>query len=72
MYATIQKWGNSLAVRIPETFARRNRIRRGDRVSLTFENGYVVARPAKRRKYTLEELLSKITPKNRHTEIDWG
>jgi antitoxin MazE len=32
----------------------------------------MVMKPVRRRKYTLEELVSKITPKNRHPETDWG
>jgi antitoxin MazE len=72
MQATIQKWGNSLALRIPKTFARQTRIRKGSPVNLTLEHGRVIIKPLKRRKYGLQELVSKITPRNRHSEMDWG
>jgi antitoxin MazE len=72
MQATIQKWGNSLALRIPKAFAQQTRIRKGSPVSLTLENGRVIMKPLKRRKYRLQELVSRITPGNRRSETDWG
>ena len=72
MQATIQKWGNSLALRIPKAFAQQTKVKKGSRVSLTLKNGRVIIEPIKRRKYTLQELVAKITPKNRHPEADWG
>lgn len=72
MHATIQQWGNSLALRIPKALARQTRIRKGSPVSLTLENGRFVMKPLARRKYRLKELVSKITPANRHSETDWG
>jgi antitoxin MazE len=70
--STISKWGNSLAVRIPLAIAKQAGLGDGDRVTLTLDrNGGVVLRPA-RRKYELSELVSRITPKNRHRETDWG
>jgi antitoxin MazE len=72
MQATIQKWGNSLALRIPKAFAQQTKVKKGSRVSLTLKNGRVIMQPIRRRKYTLKELVSKITPQNRHPETDWG
>lgn len=72
MQTMIQQWGNSLAVRIPKAFAHQTRIKKGSAVALSVENGRMVMKPLRRRKYTLEELVSKITPKNRHPETDWG
>jgi len=47
-------------------------LRQGDEVTLALgKDGEIVMRPA-RRKYRLEELVSKITAKNRHDETDWG
>jgi len=69
---TISKWGNSLAVRVPLAIAKQAGLGEGDRVTVTLDrNGGVVLRPA-RRKYELAELVSRITPKNRHRETDWG
>ncbi len=72
MQATIQQWGNSLALRIPKALARQTRIRKGSPVSLTLEKGRFIMKPLKRRKYTLDELVSKITSRNRHAETAWG
>lgn len=72
MQATIQKWGNSLALRIPKAFAQQTKVKKGSRVNLTLKEGRVIMEPIKRRKYTLQELVSKITPRNCHSETDWG
>ena len=72
MQTTIQQWGNSLALRIPKAFAHQTSIKKGSAVSLSLENGCLVVRPLKPRKYSLKELVSKITPQNRHPETDWG
>ena len=72
MKTVVQLWGNSLALRIPKSFAQQTSIKKGSSVSLTVKDGRMVMQPLKRRKYTLQELVSKITPQNRHPETDWG
>jgi antitoxin MazE len=68
----LAKWGNSLAVRLPRQIVETARLQEGDPLSLSVgKDGAVVMRPA-RRKYRLEELVSRITPRNRHDETDWG
>ena len=70
--STISKWGNSLAVRIPQAIAKQASLNEGDCVALAIDSeGGIVLRPT-RRKYELAELVSWITPKNRHRETDWG
>ena len=70
--ATISKWGNGLAVRIPQAIAKQASLSEGDCVALTLDaDGAIVLRPT-RRKYDLAELVAGITPKNRHRETDWG
>jgi antitoxin MazE len=69
---TVSKWGNSLAVRIPQAIARQASLNEGDSLALTpGPDGSIVLRPTRRR-YELSELVSRITPKNRHAEIIWG
>jgi antitoxin MazE len=69
---TVSKWGNSLAVRIPQAIAKEARLNEGDCLALAFDrDGSIVLRPARRR-YELSELVSRITSKNRHRETDWG
>jgi antitoxin MazE len=70
--AQISKWGNSLAVRIPQALAKEARLAEGDRLTLSLaEDGSIVLRSVCR-KYQLRDLVAKITPKNRHSETDWG
>ena len=68
----LSKWGNSLAIRIPQEVVKGARLAEGDRLSLEVNNdGSIMLRSA-RRKYDLKQLTSRITPKNRHAETDWG
>ena len=72
MIAKIQKWGNSLGVRIPKNLARDARIQEGSSVELFVEEGRLIIAPSKKRKYTLKELVDGITPENMHGEFNWG
>jgi antitoxin MazE len=72
MAATVQKWGNSLAVRIPSVVAERIAIHQGSELELSVVNDSQITLIPKKKAPTLEELLAKITPENRHTEIDFG
>lgn len=72
MTTDVSRWGNSLAVRIPKALADELRLAEGDAVTVEAgEGGSVVIRPA-RPKYRLEDLVARITPKNRHAESAWG
>jgi antitoxin MazE len=71
MKATIQKWGNSLALRIPKSFATHSNIEQGSVVDLSLESGRMIVE-AKKQEYSLEELLAGVTKKNLHSEVDFG
>ena len=65
--AQIVKWGNSLAVRIPKLVAEEAGVSEGDPIELKADPGEITVR--RRDKIpTLRELVSKITPENRHGE----
>jgi antitoxin MazE len=68
----IQKWGNSLGVRIPKSFAVEAQVEAGSTVDMTVENGRIVVRPVRRRKYALRELLRLINARNLHDEVATG
>lgn len=72
MVATVAKWGNSLAIRIPQNLAREIDVAEGSEVDLAVVDGNLVVKPRKRRRYSLDELVKEITPENLHTEIDSG
>ncbi len=70
------KWGNSLAVRIPKALAESIKLSSGKRAEIRIENGTLVLRPivkpARKPRYTLEDLLSGMTRNNVPEEVDWG
>ena len=68
----IQRWGNSLGLRIPRSFAEEAGVGAGSEVDLSIQDGDLVVKLATRRQYRLEELLRKITVKNLHAEMDAG
>jgi antitoxin MazE len=72
MRARIQKWGNSLAVRIPKALAELVELTDGREVDLTVEDGKMIVQPSRKRGYTLDELVAGITDQNRHEEISTG
>ncbi len=71
MKVQIQKWGNSLALRIPKSFALETKIEQGSTVEVALEKGQITLKPVKD-EITLERLLADITEENLHTEIDFG
>jgi len=69
MTAAIAKWGNSLAVRIPQAIAEQVQIQAGSAISIEIVDGKIVLTPQKRKKYTLDELLEGMTSENLHPEV---
>lgn len=72
MRVQIQKWGNSLALRIPKPFAEEAEVREGTVVNLSLAEGKLVAVPDVKGRYTLKQLLSKVTKDNLHKEASFG
>ena len=72
MITAVQKWGNSLALRIPKAYADETHIREGSSVDLTLQEGNLIITPMLKESFTLEELLKDITPDNQHRSIDSG
>ena len=72
MKARIQRWGNSLALRIPKSFASEAGLRENAAVELSLAKGKLVVRPVKEKSPTLEELLRGVTDENLHAEWDTG
>jgi len=72
MRARIRTWGNSLAVRIPRVLAELVELSDGRAVELGVEDGTMIVQPARKRRYTLDELVAGITDENRHEEIGTG
>lgn len=72
MQTKIQRWGNSLGLRIPRAFAVEAGVDVGAEVALSVRDGDLIVRPTRRAKYRLDDLVRKITPKNLHREVDTG
>ena len=72
MEAKVQKWGHSLALRIPSAFAKHARIQPGSRVDVSEVSGKLVITLLEPDEPTLEMLLAGVTPENLHQEIASG
>ena len=72
MHGRVQKWGNSLAVRIPKPLAEDAEVKEGTVLNLAVSDGKVVATPVRRRKLSLTQLLAKVNRKNLHAEVEFG
>ncbi len=59
---TIQKWGNSLAVRIPGAIARTAHFEVGQTVAVSLQGDAVVLKPTGLQKLTLAQKLGKFDP----------
>ena len=72
MKATVKKWGNSAAVRIPAAVMHAADIHLDDVVEVSEEKGRIVLEPVRSKAYDLEELVNGITSRNLHEPIDFG
>ena len=70
MLTKVVKWGNSLGLRIPKSFAEEIRIAAGSEVELSIKDGQLVVEVAP--KADLGDLLAKVTEENLHREIETG
>lgn len=71
METKVQRWGNSLGLRIPRSFAAEARLDAGSTVDITVENGRLVVR-ASRPKYEIESLIRAINSRNIHDAVETG
>lgn len=72
MVATVARWGNSLAIRLPQHLAKEIHFTEGVEVDLIVIDGNLVIKPRIRKRYSLEDLIAAITPENLHTEVESG
>jgi antitoxin MazE len=72
MKSRVQKWGNSLALRIPKAFAAEAGLRANGAVELSLVKGALVVQPVEPQSPTLEELLRGVTDDNIPSEWDTG
>jgi antitoxin MazE len=70
--ARVQRWGNSLAIRIPKPFALEIGLEQNSLVKVFVSEGKLMLEPVTKSKYTLEQLLAGVTQDNLHHEIETG
>lgn len=69
---TVQKWGNSLAVRIPAALAELVDLTAGVPVEVSAREGALVIRPLRGSRYRLKQLLKDCRPEQLPGEADLG
>ena len=69
MQTVVQKWGNSLGIRIPSMYVKEFNLKNGNSVEIIEEDGKIVIVPPKK---TLQEMLSRVTQDNLHSPIETG
>ena len=72
MQTRIQKWGNSLAVRIPRAFVREAHVAYGTPVDISVDDGKIVIAPHAEPEFRLDDLLNGVTKGNLHAEVETG
>ena len=70
MRTKVQKWGNSLAIRVPRPFAEELGLRQDSDVDLLLEQKELVVKPVPTPRFTLGGLLAGVTDANRHHEVE--
>lgn len=72
MHIRLQKWGNSLAVRIPKPLAEDAKVENGTVLSLAVSEGKIIATPVKKNKQSLKQMLAKVSKKHLHAQVESG
>lgn len=72
MKTRIQKWGNSLALRIPKGMAEDAALHLDSEVEMQIADGQIIITPIEEDEYRLEDLLTQVNEDNKHGEVDFG
>ncbi|TLY16406.1 MAG: AbrB/MazE/SpoVT family DNA-binding domain-containing protein [Nitrospirae bacterium] len=73
MEAVLKKWGNSVALRLPNAILKEFALKENRKIYITAEKGKIVLTPKQKQpRYELASLLDKVTDSNRHELIDFG
>jgi antitoxin MazE len=69
MVVQFAMWGNSVALRIPNAFAKEIQATAGRAADVCVKDGTLVVTPIEAPAYSLDELLKGVTQENLHGEI---
>ena len=72
MQVQVQKWGNSLAVRVPKAIAEDAGFSVGEKLEIEVDPRGVVRMQRPAEVPSLAELVAQITPENRYSELNWS
>ncbi len=72
MITKVQKWGNSLGVRLPKAAAQEAGVSAGSEVDVSAVEGRIVVRPLSPKRPRLRDLLAGIRRDNLHAEAFLG
>lgn len=72
MQTKIQKWGNSLGLRIPKAFAQEAHVEEGSVVDVAVKDGELVIRPLRSARYNLKALVQGVNSENLHEAVATG
>ncbi len=72
MQTRVQLWGNSLAMRIPKSFAIEVGLVDNTLVDIRLVDGQLIVKPIIQPEFTLEQLLTEVTEDNLHDKINTG
>ena len=72
MRTRVQKWGNGLALRIPQPLATEIGLRPDSPVELSLVEGRLIIVPIAEPALTLDRLLAEVTEDNVHGGIETG
>ena len=72
MLAKAQKWGNSLAVRLPKSVAEECGIEADSPVEIVREDNLIIIKPVRKKGLSLDTLLAGVTEANIHAEVPTG
>jgi len=72
MLTKVQRWGNSLALRIPKVFALDAQLENDSFVEISLVDGQIIVKPVSAPTWSLEELLAGVNKNNIHHEVDTG
>ncbi len=72
METNIQKWGNSLGVRLPKSITDKQSLKEGSRVLVTETKTGIAIEVVKKKRTTLDELLKNFDRKTQHGLVEWG
>ena len=72
MQTKVVKWGNSLGLRIPKSFAEEVQVTEGTLVDLTIVDGSLVVTASSASDFSLKDLLAQVSEENIHSEVDFG